>query len=145
MTTTSRPAVVNFHWDAPNSEFLLQRHHMTGRVTSHSNIPRGCVALATSRPRHVLVPRLKRRCWETHFHSMLAVGLPHSLSSSSEPCTEMQLFSCRLCSMNRPFSTGEGGVEGRETCGERESVEVTRTITVGESFKKVGCLICYLC
>lgn len=135
-TTTNCPAVVSFHWDAPKSEFLLQRHHMTGRVMSHSNMPRGCVVLATSRPRHMLVPKLKSRCWETHFHSMFAVGLPHSLSTSSEPRTEMQLFSCRLCSMNRPFSTGEGGVEERD---QKESAQAT---IVGESLNKVESLFC---
>lgn len=98
--------------------FLLQRHHITGRAMSHSNMPRGCVVLVMLRPRHMLVPKLKRRCCDTHFHSMLPVGLPQSSSTSLEPSTVMQLFSCLLSRMNRPFSAA-AWVEKKMSSGER--------------------------
>lgn len=116
--------------------FLLQRHHITGRAMSHSNMPRGCVVLVMLRPRHMLVPKLKRRCCDTHFHSMLPVGLPQSSSTSLEPSTVMQLFSCLLSRMNRPFSAA-AWVEKKMSSGEKRGRGSRVEKKVGDSLNIV--------
>lgn len=103
-TTTNRPATATFHWDGPYSMFPLQRHHSMGRARSHSNVPRGCVVSDMLSPRQVLVPRLKRRWRETHFHSMRRVGRSQSSSTRLERSTVMQRFRGLLSKINRPFS-----------------------------------------
>lgn len=103
-TTTKRPVTATFHWEAPCSIFPLQRHHSTDRAVSHANVPRGCVLFNRFSPRQVLVPKLKRRCWETHFQSMLRVGRSQSSSTKFERSTVMQRFSGSLSMMKRPFS-----------------------------------------
>lgn len=103
-TTTKRPVTATFHWEAPCRTFPLQRHHSTERVVSQANVPRGCVLFNRLSPRQVLVPRLKRRCRETHFHSMLRVGRSQSSSTKFERSAAMQRFSGSLSMMNRPFS-----------------------------------------
>lgn len=103
-TTTKRPVTVTFHWEAPCSIFPLQRHHSTERAVSHLNVLRGCVLFDRLSPRQVLVPKLKRRCWETHFQSILRVGRSQSPSTKLERSTVMQRFSGSLSRMNRPFS-----------------------------------------
>lgn len=103
-TTTKRPATATFHWEAPCSIFPLQRHHSTAAEVSHAKVPRGCVLFNRLSPRQVLVPKLKRRCWETHFHSMLRVGRSQSPSTTFERSTVMQRFSGSLSMMKRPLS-----------------------------------------
>ncbi|MEQ2160705.1 hypothetical protein GOODEAATRI_002170 [Goodea atripinnis] len=102
------PDTVTFHSDAPYSMFPRQRHHSTRWLLSHSNMPNGCVVSKMFRPRHMLEPKLKSRCLETHFHSIRCVGRSQSSSTTLDRSTVTQRFSVTLSRMKRPFPEWRG-------------------------------------
>lgn len=99
-------STANLYPDTPTNSFPSQFHHKEYWVASHSRMASGCSGLLMSSPRQVLLPMLKRRWLDTHFHSISCESWPQSSRTRPALSTFMHKLEFSLWIINIPLSAG---------------------------------------